>query len=86
MAYFLEAFSDLSNAIELMLGEGDLVAAHQTWRGTHDGEFLGVAATGKRVEFTSTAVLRIEDDLIAEAWDEVDMLKVLQQTGALPAD
>lgn len=83
--YFLDAFSDLANEIALMLAEGDLVAAHQRWRGTHDGEFLGVEATGKRVEFTSTAVLRVRDGLIAEAWDEVDMLSVLQQVGAPPA-
>jgi steroid delta-isomerase-like uncharacterized protein len=82
--YFLDAFPDLRNEIELLLAEGDLVAAHQRWTGTHGGEFLGVAATGKAVEFSSTAILRIRDGLIAEAWDEVDMLGVLQQLGAAP--
>jgi steroid delta-isomerase-like uncharacterized protein len=83
--YFLDAFPDLRNEIGLLLGEGDLVAAHQLWTGTHGGEFLGVPATGKAVEFTSTAVLRVRDGLIAEAWDEVDMLSVLQQLGAVPS-
>jgi steroid delta-isomerase-like uncharacterized protein len=83
--YFLDAFPDLRNEIELLLAEDDLVAAHQRWSGTHRGEFLGVAATGTAVEFTSTAVLRIRDGLIAEAWDEVDMLGVLQQLGAVPS-
>jgi steroid delta-isomerase-like uncharacterized protein len=82
--YFLDAFPDLHNEIELLLAEGDLVSAHQRWTGIHGGEFLGVAATGKAVEFTSTAVLRIRDGLIAEAWDEVDMLGLLQQLGATP--
>lgn len=82
---FLAGFPDLGHEILLILAEGDLVAAHQRWRGTHRGEFLGVAGAGKRVEFTSTAVLRIADGLIAEAWDEVDMLAVMQQVGALPA-
>lgn len=80
---FLGGFPDLANTIEFMLAEGDLVAAHQRWRGTHEGEFLGLAATGRTVEFTSTAVLRIEDELIAEAWDEADIFSVLQQLGAL---
>ena len=84
VAAFLDAFSDLENTIELILAEDDLVAAHQTWRGTHDGEFAGIAPTGRRVEFTSTAVLRVADGMIAEAWDEVDMVSVLQQLGALP--
>lgn len=77
--YFLAAFPDLVNEIELILAEGDLVAAHQIWRGTHEGEFLGVEATGKAVEFTSTAVLRIRDGLICQAWDEMDAAGVLTQ-------
>jgi steroid delta-isomerase-like uncharacterized protein len=85
VAYFLNAFPDLRNEIELLIAEDDMVAAHQRWSGTHGGEFLGVAATGAAVEFTSTAVLRIEDGLIAEAWDEVDTLTVLQQLGAPPS-
>ena len=46
--YFLAAFPDLEHEITLILAEDDLVAAHQRWRGTHGGEFLGVAATGRR--------------------------------------
>jgi steroid delta-isomerase-like uncharacterized protein len=81
---FLDAFGDLHSEIELILAEEDLVAVHQTWTGTHSGEFAGVAATERRVEFTSTAVLRLEHGLIAEAWDEVDMLGLMQQLGAAP--
>jgi steroid delta-isomerase-like uncharacterized protein len=80
--YFLAAFPDLHNEIELILGEDDLVAAHQRWSGTHAGEFLGVAASGRQVEFTSTAVLRIRDGLIAQAWDEMDAAGLLRQLGA----
>lgn len=77
--YFLAAFPDLRHEVELILAEGDLVAAHQRWRGTHGGEFMGFAATGREVEFTSTAVLRIEAGLIAEAWDEVDVAGLTEQ-------
>jgi predicted ester cyclase len=77
--YFLTAFPDLDHGIELLLGEGNLVAARQRWAGTHGGEFLGVAATGRHVEFTSTAILRIRDGLIAEAWDELDSGAILAQ-------
>ena len=80
--YFLDAFPDLRHEITLILAEGDLVAAHQLWRGTHGGEFMGVAATGKTVEFSSTAILRIADGLIAEAWDEVDVAGLMGQLGA----
>jgi len=81
---FLDGFSDLHDEIELILAEGDLVAAHQTWTGTHDGEFLGIAATGVKVSFGSTAVLRISGDQIAEAWDVVDLARLFAQTGAPP--
>jgi steroid delta-isomerase-like uncharacterized protein len=79
--YFLAAFPDLHNEIELILAEDDLVAAHQRWSGTHEGEFLGVAATGRSVEFGSTAVLRVRDGLICQAWDEMDAAGLLQQLG-----
>jgi predicted ester cyclase len=43
---------------------------------------MGVAASGKEVAFTSTAILRIADGLIAEAWDEVDVAGLVAQLGA----
>lgn len=80
--YFLAAFPDLHNEIELILAEDDLVAAHQRWRGTHSDEFLGVEATGRQIEFTSTAVLRIRNGLICQAWDEMDAASLIKQLTA----
>lgn len=79
---FLGGFSDLHNEILVLFTEGDLVAAHQRWTGTHDGPFAGVAPTGKSVEFTSTAILQIREGMIAAAWDEVDMLGLMGQLQA----
>jgi steroid delta-isomerase-like uncharacterized protein len=79
VAAFLDGFSDLEHRIDQILAEGDLVAARQTWSGTHDGEFAGVAATGRRVEFGSTAVLKIHDGMIAAAWDQVDVAGLMGQ-------
>jgi steroid delta-isomerase-like uncharacterized protein len=78
---YLGAFPDLQTRTELILAEGDLVAAHQHWSGTHRGTIAGVEATGRSVEFTSTAILRIHDGLITEAWDEVDLAGLLAQLG-----
>lgn len=77
--YFLAAFPDLGHRIEQILAEGELVAAHQRWVGTHEGEFLGVAGSGRRIEFTSTAILRVRDGLIVQAWDEMDSGGILKQ-------
>ena len=79
---FLAAFPDLEHEILLILREDDLVASHQRWAGTHGGEFLGFAPTGRRVEFTSTAILRVAGGLIAEAWDELDSGAIAAQLGA----
>jgi steroid delta-isomerase-like uncharacterized protein len=76
---FLDGFSDLHNEIELILAEGELVAAHQSWSGTHDGPFLGLGPTGRRVEFPSTAILRVREGRIAEAIDVVGIAELMAQ-------
>lgn len=78
VAAFLEGFSDLHHDMLIVLAEGELVSAHQRWRGTHDGPFMGYAPSGKLVDFTSTAILTVRDSMISEAWDVVD-LALLQQ-------
>lgn len=85
VAVFLDGFSDLEHSIEQILAEGDLVAARQLWRGTHDGAFAGVPATGRKIEFGSTAVLQVRDGMIAAAWDQVDLAGMMAQLGGLPS-
>lgn len=69
----LAAFPDLQVETELILAEGDLVSVHQRWTGTYRGKAAGDEPIGGRVEFTSTAMHRVHDDLITEAWDELDL-------------
>lgn len=76
---FLSAFPDLKHQILMTVAEEDRVAAHQKWTGTHGGEFLGIEATSRKVTFTSTAILLIHQGLIAQAWDEVDLLGLQTQ-------
>ncbi|MGK2954723.1 MAG: ester cyclase [Solirubrobacterales bacterium] len=76
---FLAGFSDLEVKVLTTVAEDDKVAAHQRWRGTHDGEFLGVEATGRKVEFTSTAILIIHGEQLAQAWDELDLAGLMVQ-------
>lgn len=79
VAYFLAAFEPLRHEILLLLGEDDLVAAHQRWSGRQVGEFLGCAASGREASFTSTAVLKIAGSEIVQAWDEMDTAAILAQ-------
>jgi steroid delta-isomerase-like uncharacterized protein len=75
---------DLQGQIVDLIAEGDKVVWRYVSRGTHQGPLFGVPATGKRVEYTGTATLRLADGQIAEIWDNADALALLQQIGAVP--
>lgn len=81
---FAASFSESWFTIETIIAEDDLVAIHYTWRGTHQGEYLGIAATGKQVTETGTRFYRIKDGKIVEMWGDENVLGLLQQMGAIP--
>ena len=74
----------LQNDVEDMVAEGDKVVARLRISGTHQGEFLGIAPTGKQVTFTGIDILRIAEGKVVEHWGNVDELGMLQQLGAIP--
>jgi predicted ester cyclase len=79
------AFPDLQIEIEDLIPEGDLVVGRVTARGSHQGEFMGIAPTGKPVSFNAIDVVRIAGGKIVERWSQADNLALLQQLGAVPA-
>ncbi|HEX2282214.1 MAG TPA: ester cyclase family protein [Thermomicrobiales bacterium] len=81
---FLVAFPNLRHEIEQWVTDGDFVAARVIQSGTHEGEFLGIPATGRDAVWTVIGIWRIECSRIAEHWVEVDQLSRLQQLGAFP--
>jgi steroid delta-isomerase-like uncharacterized protein len=76
------AFPDLLIHIEDTISEGDRVAVRMRLCGTHAGAFAGVSASGRRFEVRSTAILRVVDGPIAEAWPLCDLAGLLVQVGA----
>lgn len=84
VAFFHAAFPDIHYTVEVILAEGDKVATRFTFRGTHQGEFLGVAPTGKQIQETGIDIFRIVDGKLQECWVNWDALSLLQQLGALP--
>jgi steroid delta-isomerase-like uncharacterized protein len=62
------AFPDLRVVIEDMSADGDHVVIHNTWHGTHRGEFLGLAPTGTVIRSKGIVIWRLQDGLIAERW------------------
>jgi predicted ester cyclase len=79
------AFPDLRVEIEDVVLERDRIAARVMHRGTHHGDFLGFAATGRSVAYEGTVIFRILDGRIAERWGTVDVFGILWQLGVLHA-
>lgn len=80
-----QAFPDLKPTIRDIIAEGDRVAARIDLEGTHTGNFMGVAPTGKHLATQLFEIVRIENDKIAERWVLRDRLSEFQQLGVLPA-
>ena len=78
------AFPDLHTTVDDIIAEGDKVVVRGSERGTHRGEFRGVAATEALVVVPAYNVFRIVDGKIMERWGSVDGLSFVRQLGLLP--
>lgn len=67
-----------------VIAEGDKVVVLATFRGTHQGEFAGIAATSAEVEIPLIIIYQIEDGQIVNHWMQADVMGLMQQLGALP--
>jgi predicted ester cyclase len=81
---FREAFPDWHSTFEELVVEGERVAERWTGRGTHRGEFQGIAATGRQVAVPGTVFYRIVGGKIAEFRGQFDRLAMLEQLGSAP--
>lgn len=79
-----EGFSDLHMESEFMIGQDDMIAVGFVITGTHDGEYMGIPATGKEGRTPGIFVHHIEDGKAVEAWATWDALGLLQQVGVVP--
>ena len=70
--------------IGIQVAEGDLVASQVRGFGVHAGELLGIPATNRDVETDGIAIHRVRNGKIVEYWSVTDIVRVLQQVGALP--
>ena len=77
-------WGDWTMTIDEMMAEGDRVMVQWTFHGTHQGEFNGLAPTGKQVSYSGINIFRIAEGKIAEVWDLFDRLWLWQQLGVLP--
>jgi steroid delta-isomerase-like uncharacterized protein len=79
------AFPDLRMEAQDILVSGDKVVARARATGTHQGEFLGMPATGKSFDVQLIDIIRFGDDGLArEHWGVFDALAMMQQLGVIP--
>jgi steroid delta-isomerase-like uncharacterized protein len=76
------ALPDLTNVEQDIIAERDIVSVRAVVEGTHKGDLLGIAASGKRVKWDAVDVYRIADGKIAEEWAADDLLAFVYGVGA----
>ena len=81
---FLGGFPDLSSTIDDVISQGDKLVLRWKVQGTHTGEFLGIAATNKKITLPVTEIFVIANGQLIEAWDQYDRMHLLEQIDAVP--
>ena len=84
VSMYRNAFPDLNFTIEEQIAEGEKVATRWVAYGTHQGELMGLAPTGKRVTVRAFTLQRFSGGKIAEDWAHYDALGMMRQIGAIP--
>jgi predicted ester cyclase len=79
---FRHAFPDLEWRVDLVLSEGELVAARWSASGTHSGSWGDVAPTGRKVTFSGVNIFRFGDNgKVVEIWNHRDDFGLAEQLG-----
>jgi predicted ester cyclase len=76
------AFPDWHVVVQDLIAEGDKIVVRATGHGTHKGDFMGIAPTGKRINVGWIAIYRVANGKLAEHWQNIDELGLLKQLGA----
>lgn len=76
------SFPDAQVAVDSTVADDEQVAIAYRIRGTHKGEFQGVAPTDQHFEARALQVARFQDGKIVERWGATDLLGAVQQLGA----
>src|SRR5215813_7340687 len=79
--YIRAAFRDFRAEIHWQLADGDRVTTYKTYHGTHEGPFLGVAPTHRKIHFETVDVMRVQHGKITDHWGVGNLLSLMQQIG-----
>ena len=76
------AFPDFRATVHELLEDGDRIVARVTFSGTHQGEFMGMPASGNPVAWNAIDILQFRDDKVVAHWGVMDMAAAMAQMGA----
>jgi steroid delta-isomerase-like uncharacterized protein len=79
--YLRAGFPDFRAEIHWQLAHGDRVTTYKTYHGTHEGTFLGIAPTHRKIHFEAVDVMRVQDGKITDHWGVGNLLSLMQQIG-----
>ncbi|BFU90599.1 MAG: hypothetical protein NTAFB01_17860 [Nitrospira sp.] len=82
---WMRSFPDTEVTVEDVFADGDTLVGRFTYRATHQGEFLGLPATGRSIRMRSIDIWRVRDGRFVEHWDELNLLEIMQRLGAITA-
>lgn len=75
-------FPDFGVTVERLFSCRDIIVTRVIYRGTHEGDFKSVPATGRSIEVSGIDIFRFRDGKVVEHWHEADHLEMFRQLGA----
>lgn len=80
---FRSIFPDIDVTVEDSIAEGDKVVQRLSQTGTHEGAFMAVEPTGRKVTSSGIIIGRLEDGEVVEEWAQLDQMGLMQQLGVV---
>jgi len=84
MIQMLTSALEGQHRLDLVLSDGDYVTVRGRWKGRHVGEFNGIPASNKPVEFTFIDIFHVSDGKVQEEYFEMNPMSIMMQIGAVP--
>lgn len=86
MTEFRTAFPDMKFTVKDITSDGDMIWAHYNMSGTNTGAFMGMPATGKKVDVNGMELVKLTNGKCTDHWNYDEGAKMMQQLGMMPPD
>ncbi len=84
LGVFMAAFPGMQFTVDDIIAEDDKVVVRGRMAGTHQGEFMGIPATGKSFEAGFIDIIEVHDGQATAHWGQTDSAAMMEQLGLVP--